>query len=122
MVMRPDPSSNQIVLTNDVEWSPLNEPGIKGIYVKSLRYDKASKRSPTILLRFEPGSRYPAHMHPAGEEIFVLEGVVRVGGATLKQGDYLYTAPGNIHAVYSEEGCVLFLIAPEEVVIIGVEP
>ena len=122
MVNRPDPSLNQMVLTNDVEWNPLNEPGIEGIYVKSLRYDKGSKRSPTILLKFEPGSRYPAHMHPAGEEIFVLEGGVRVGGSHLKRGDYLYTAPGNIHAVYSEEGCVLFLIAPEEVVIIGIEP
>lgn len=39
----------------------------KGVFVKSLRYDEAAKRSPSILLKFEPGASYPYHNHPGGE-------------------------------------------------------
>jgi quercetin dioxygenase-like cupin family protein len=110
---------NQIVRGSEVEWTPLNEPGITGIYVKSLMYDAEAKRSPTILLKFEPGARYPVHDHPAGEEIYVLEGDIHLGKDHLFAGDYIYTLPGNIHAVRTDGGCVVLLKAPEEVVIIN---
>ena len=86
--------------------------------MKVLRADAAADRSPTILLQFSPGATYPAHSHPGGEEIFVLEGDVKLGADHLHAGDYLYTAPGNAHAVWSEGGCVLLVIVPEEVVIL----
>lgn len=109
---------NQIFRAAEVDWQPLDEPGITGIYVKSLRYDPETGRSPTILLRFEPGARYPVHSHPAGEEIYVLEGDIHLGKDHLHAGDYIYTAPGNIHAVRTDGGCIVLLNAPEEVVII----
>jgi quercetin dioxygenase-like cupin family protein len=109
---------NQIFRAGDTDWQPLDEPGITGIYVKSLMYDAATKRSPTILLKFEPGARYPVHNHPAGEEIYVLEGDIHLGKDHLFAGDYIYTAPGNIHAVRTDGGCTVLLKAPEEVVII----
>ena len=84
-------------------------------FVKVLRYDEATRRAPTILLKFEPGAIYPGHSHPGGEEIFVLEGEVRLGKDQLRKGDYLYTAPGNKHAVLSKGGCVLLVNVPEEV-------
>ncbi len=98
-------------------WQPLIESGIeyKGIFVKSLRYDHATQRSTTILLKFEPGAHYPYHNHPAGEELFVLEGEVTIEGAKLTAGDYLYTPPGFKHAVDSEQGGTLFFMIPEEV-------
>jgi hypothetical protein len=45
----------------------------------------------------------------------VLEGDIRVGKDRLNQGDYLYTAPGNKHAVLSKGGCVILVNIPEEV-------
>lgn len=101
-------------------WSPLVENGIhyQGILVKSLRYDAESGRSKTILLRFEAQASYPYHIHPAGEEIFVLEGCCSIAGAVLNRGDYLYTPPNSKHGVYSREGCTLLLSIPEEVQII----
>lgn len=106
-----------ITRSNAAEWQPLVEKGIhyKGIFVKSLRYDAESGRSKTILLKFEPGARYPYHNHPAGEEIFVLAGEAILEGATLRAGDYLYTPPGFKHSVSSQTGCTLFFVIPEEV-------
>jgi quercetin dioxygenase-like cupin family protein len=111
--------ANQVVRSGQVEWRPLDEPGVSGVDVKVLRRDDATGRAPTILLRFAPGATYPAHNHPGGEEIFVLEGEIRLGQDHLRAGDYLYTAPNNKHGVSSETGCVLLLVAPEEVEILA---
>lgn len=111
---------NYLVRTAQVEWKPLIEKGISytGIFVKSLRSDPASGRSSSILLKFEAGASYPYHNHPAGEELFVLEGAVTVADTLLKPGDYLYTPPGFKHAVASDTGCVILFVVPEEVVIL----
>lgn len=109
---------NEYINRNDPgNWQPLIEKGIKyeGISIRSLRYDKPSGRSKTILLRFEPGARYPYHNHPAGEEVFVLEGEVTIENTVLRAGDYLYTPPGFKHAVESATGCTLLFVVPEEV-------
>lgn len=105
----------------ETEWTPLLEAGIKtdGISVKVLRFDEATGRAPTFLLKFDAGASYPKHSHPAGEEAFVLEGEVSFGERHLEVGDYLYTPPGGVHHVYSKAGCVLLFIVPEEVEIIG---
>lgn len=110
---------NQLVRSASAEWQPLREPGISGVSVKVLRFDKATRRAPTILLRFEAGATYPPHSHPGGEEVFVLEGDVHLGGVHLHAGDYLYTAPQNKHAVRSDGGCVLLLVVPEPVEILS---
>jgi quercetin dioxygenase-like cupin family protein len=113
---------NSVIHTESskTDWKPLIENGVNtsGIFVKKLRYDERTKRAPAILLKFEPGARYPVHNHPAGEEVFVLEGEVKFGNKNLSAGDYLYTPPGGIHAVWSKTGCVMLLIIPEEVEIL----
>jgi quercetin dioxygenase-like cupin family protein len=109
-----------IVRSSQKQWQPLVEKGVNyaNIYVKTLRFDENAHRSPTILLKFEAGATYPYHNHPAGEEIFVLEGSCMIEGAKLSAGDYLYTPPQYKHAVKSETGCILFFIVPEEVEIL----
>ncbi len=87
----------------------------RGIYVKVLRFDEEAHRPPTFLLKFEAGASYPNHNHPAGEEVFVLEGEVRFGPDQLHAGDYLYTSPGSNHSVFSKSGCVILLFEPEEI-------
>lgn len=112
--------NNYIARTRDMEWQPLTEDGIDtaGIYVKVLRYDEVQQRPPSILLKFDPGARYPYHNHPAGEEIFVMRGSCHVNETLLVAGDYLYTPPGFKHGVKSEDGCELMLVIPEEVEIL----
>lgn len=111
-------NANQFVRSGQREWKPLDEPGVSGISVKVLQFDQAARRAPTFLLKFAAGACYPAHNHPGGEEIFVLEGDLKLGKDHLHAGDYLYTAPGNVHAVRSVGGCVALIKTPQEVEII----
>lgn len=105
----------QLVRKDDAGWEPLAEPGVSGIYKKTLRHDEEQGRAPTFLLRFDAGASYPAHDHPAGEEAFVLDGEVNFGPHHLKAGDYLYTPPNGKHAVWTAAGCVVLLCVPEAV-------
>lgn len=111
-------NQNQLVKTNEIEWQPLDEENVSGIYVKSLLFDEDTKHSPTILLKFDAGATYPLHNHPAGEEIFVLEGDIKLGKDELYAGDYLFTAVNNKHRVSTKNGCVVLLKAAKEVEII----
>ncbi len=111
-------SFTQLTRSRQIEWQPLAEPGVSGVSVKVLRFDKATHRAPTILLKFEPGATYPAHNHPGGEEVFVLEGDLKLGKDHLYTGDYLYTSPNGKHAVRSEGGCIVLVNVPEEVEIL----
>ena len=110
----------QITRTSEMNWKPLIEEGVKtdGISVKTLCFDPAANRTTAFLLKFEAGASYPLHSHPAGEEIFVLEGEVRSGKDELKKGDYLYMPPGSTHSVFTKIGCILLFRVPEEVVIL----
>jgi len=112
---KPNPKLNQLVRSGSAEWQPLAEPGVSGVFVKVLRFDEVTDRAPTILPKFEPGASYPGNIHPGGEEIFVLEGDIRLGKHRLVAGDYLYTAPFNIHAVHSDGGCIVLVVVPEPV-------
>ena len=118
ITVRPNAKLNQLVRGSAIEWQPLAEPGVTGVHVKVLRFDEASGRAPTILLKFDPGATYPSHVHPGGEEIFVLEGDIRLGKDHLYAGDYLYTAPNNVHAVRSDGGCVVLVSVPQAVQVI----
>lgn len=106
-----------IVKPQQLEWLPLIEKGIHyvGVFLKPLRFDIEKQRSTTILLKFEAGASYPYHNHPAGEELYILEGEANIEGSLLKTGDFLYTPPDCKHSVKSEIGCTILLIVPEEV-------
>ncbi|ASE62367.1 cupin domain-containing protein [Chryseobacterium indologenes] len=112
--------NDYIVKTTQNEWQPLIEKGIhyEGIFVQSLKFDPEKNRSTNILLKFEPGASYPYHNHPAGEELFILEGEAFIAGAHLEKGDFLYTPPGFKHSVKSENGCIIYFMIPEEVEIL----
>ena len=93
----------------DRKWAPLSY----GIGVSLSPLLPNGRGGGSALLRFDPKSKFPAHDHPGGEEVYVIEGSLRVGSHTLQAGDYLWTPPGGIHDAESEHGCVIFLTAPE---------
>lgn len=104
-----------VVRGGDDGWRALKIPGV---LVKLLRRDGETGES-TALVRLEPGSRFPAHNHPAGEEVFVIEGDVLIGPDHLRAGDYLYTPPSGKHAASSQGGCVFLVTLPRPVEILG---
>lgn len=104
-----------VVRTDEEGWRPLKVPGVS---VKVLRRDPDTGGS-TALVRLEAGARFPAHNHPAGEEVFVLEGDVLIGPDRLKAGDYVYTPPNGKHAASSQGGCVFLVTLPRPVEILA---
>jgi anti-sigma factor ChrR (cupin superfamily) len=63
----------------------------------------------TSIVRYDAGSTFPAHDHPDGEEIFVLEGVFSDERGDWPAGTYLLNPEGFRHAPFSRPGCVLFV-------------
>lgn len=112
--------NDYIVRNQQKAWQPLIEKGVhyEGISVISLHFDEEKERSTTILLKFEPGATYPYHNHPAGEEIFMLEGEAFFEQIILSKGDYLYTPHGFKHSAITKTGCTMLFIVPEEVEIL----
>lgn len=66
----------------------------------------------TVLFRMEKGAHAPHHDHPGGEETYLVSGKLRIGERTLLPGDYLWTAPGEIHDGFAEEESVFFVVLP----------
>lgn len=63
----------------------------------------------TSVVRYEPKSKFPAHDHPEGEEILVLEGVFSDEHGDWAAGNYLLNPESFRHAPFSEPGCLLFV-------------
>ena len=81
-----EPSRPPAALRSDeIGWRALPT---RGASVKVLRHDKDTGGS-TTLVRFDAGTRFPAHNHPAGEEIFVVAGDLHVGREHLKAVELL---------------------------------
>jgi quercetin dioxygenase-like cupin family protein len=90
-----------------VDWEPGQRPGI---FRKLLRGDR--QKEYTTLLKLEPGVRFPKHLHPAGEELFVVDGRIQVEGRWYESGCYVYTPPGGVHDVFSDTGAVMLIRMP----------
>ena len=63
----------------------------------------------TSVVRYEPGSTFPAHDHPDGEEILVLKGIFSDEHGDWPAGTYLLNPQGFRHAPFSDDGCELFV-------------
>src|SRR5690606_716044 len=63
----------------------------------------------TSVVRYEPGATFPAHDHPDGEEILVLDGVFSDEHGDWPAGTYLLNPEGFRHSPFSREGCTLFV-------------
>lgn len=63
----------------------------------------------TSFVKFEPGSFFPPHQHPQGEEIYVLEGVFSDERGDYPAGTYIRNPPGSSHQPFTKQGCTLFV-------------
>ena len=86
------------------EWTATDYAGIE----RSLfRNNDAGGRSSVV--RLVKGARFPRHAHHGSEEVVVLAGMVLIGGVELRQGDYLFTEPGEEHDVQALSEAVIFV-------------
>jgi anti-sigma factor ChrR (cupin superfamily) len=73
------------------------------------RVGAAESGQVTSIVRYEPGAQFPAHDHPQGEEILVLDGVFSDEHGDWPGGTYLLNPEGFRHAPFSRAGCLLFV-------------
>jgi hypothetical protein len=93
--------------TRAMEWTP--SPS-RSVWRKRLHMvGGAESGQVTSVVRYEPGSSFPAHDHPEGEEILVLEGTFSDEHGDWPAGTHLLNPEGFRHAPFSREGCVLFV-------------
>lgn len=106
-LLRADLSRLEIVHTDAMPWVPSPSPGVERKRL-SLR-GPAEAGQVTSIVRYLPGSRFPGHPHPDGEEILVLRGVFSDERGDHPEGTYLLNPEGYAHAPCSTDGCELFV-------------
>lgn len=84
-------------------------PGGEVLRKRLHRVGPAESGQVTSIVRYEPGSQFPAHGHPHGEEILVLEGIFSDEHGDWPAGTYLLNPEGFSHAPFSKDGCLLFV-------------
>jgi anti-sigma factor ChrR (cupin superfamily) len=102
-----DLSVRAVVDTTQLEWtqSPSGSVWRKRVHLVG----PPESGQVTSVVRYEPHSRFPAHDHPDGEEILVLEGVFSDEHGDWPAGTFLLNPEGFRHTPFSEPGCVLFV-------------
>jgi anti-sigma factor ChrR (cupin superfamily) len=94
------------VKSDDIEWQATPIPGV---FRKLLFMDKANDMC-TMLVRMDPGTRYPGHIHAGPEEIFVLEGDFSDDTGTLTKGDFQRVENHTRHGRQTTaSGCLLLV-------------
>ncbi len=100
-----------VVESAKMQWEATKLPGVQ---VKYLRKDAATGGS-TVLLKLEAEAVFPRHVHPGGEEVYVLEGRLRVEDRWYQAGDFVYSAPGTENDASTDTGVVVLVMVPKAV-------
>ncbi|HAT31297.1 MAG TPA: cupin [Janthinobacterium sp.] len=99
--------SKRVVLRSDtLAWQDSPMPGVQR---RQLARSGGEDAQATSVVRYEPGATFPAHVHPRGEEIVVLDGEFADEHGVYPAGTYIKNPPGSSHAPRSDTGCTLFV-------------
>jgi len=107
LALRDDFRQHCIVDTTTMPWEASPSPGV---WRKRLELSGPREAGRvTSVVRYDPGSKFPPHPHPDGEEILVLDGVFSDETGDFGPGSYLLNPEGFFHAPRSADGCILFV-------------
>lgn len=91
--------------TELLEWRGGTVPGVRTKEV----YAEIGYPEHVALFKWEPGARCPAHVHPGGEEIFVLDGALADEGGSYPSGTWIRNPHMSSHAPFAPAGCLLLV-------------
>lgn len=107
MAIHSDLSVRVHVRCDALDWTP---SPVSGVQRKRLHHTGAEESGQvTSLVRFLPGTRFPEHPHPGGEEILVIDGTFSDAGGDYTAPAHLLNPEGFSHAPWSDPGCLLFV-------------
>ena len=106
-VINGDLSLRAMADTTQMDWAPSSSESVwrKRVHLVGPR----ESGQVTSVVRYEPGSTFPEHDHPEGEEILVLDGVFSDEYGDWPKDTYLLNPESFRHAPFSKGGCVLFV-------------
>lgn len=107
MSLHVDYSRRIVVATHDLDYTPAPSAGVWRKRLEHLGPPEAGRV--TSLVRYDPGASFPAHDHPDGEEILVLEGEWCDDRGRFGEGTFQLNPEGFRHAPYTRSGCTLFV-------------
>lgn len=102
-----DLAARVVVDTREMDWTP--SPSGTVLRKRLHRVGPAESGQVTSFVRYLPGSSFPEHGHPEGEEIFVLKGTFSDQRGDAHEGTHLLNPEGFRHAPWSEPGCLIFV-------------
>lgn len=101
--MRADDSRRSVVSTADARWRPGLVPGLSVLPLHEFATEQ------TALVRWAPGTRFRAHRHWGGEEIYVLDGVFEDEHGRYPSGAWLRSPHLSEHHPFTVEGCTILV-------------
>jgi anti-sigma factor ChrR (cupin superfamily) len=111
------------LLPNEYHW--IDSPA-GGVSRMPLEKQAEESGHTTSLVRFAPGSRFPPHTHPLGEEIYVLDGVFSDENGDYPAGTYIRNPPKSRHSPFTHEGCTIFVkldqFHPQDIASVVIRP
>lgn len=115
VLVNADFSQRAEVTPAQYQWVPSPQGGVERVMLDRLGGERARA---TSFVRYAPGSIFPSHQHPGGEEILVLSGRFCDDDSGYPAGWYLRNPPGSAHQPSSPEGAIIFVklwqMAPTE--------
>ena len=100
-------SVRRAIDTDAMAFTP--SPGGHVLRKRLHRVGPAEAGQVTSIVQYQPGAQFPAHDHPEGEEILVLDGIFSDEHGDWPAGTYLLNPEGFRHSPFSKDGCLLFV-------------
>ena len=86
---------------------------LPGVFLKVL-FNDTTRGYATAIVRMTAGTHYPSHKHVGVEELYLLEGDLRVDDQPMRAGDYCRGEVGSVHEkITTENGC-LFVVTSSD--------
>lgn len=99
--------SQSLALPYDAEHWQLSPAA--GVWRYPLERAQAESGHVTSLVCFDANSYFPEHLHPLGEEFWVLEGTFSDENGDYPAGSYVRHPPGSCHRSFTRNGCTIFV-------------
>ena len=106
MLINADFNKRVVVHAARAAWTPSPVPGVERKMLDRVGGEVARA---TSIVRYAPGSSFPAHTHDGGEEFLVLDGVFQDEFGDYPSKSYIRNPPASRHAPRFELGCVIFV-------------
>lgn len=106
MLINHDFSRRVTIALDEYHWVRSPQGGVDRVMLDRIGGEQARA---TSIVRYLPQTSFPQHIHPAGEEILVLEGEFSEGEQNYPAGWYLRNPPGSLHQPNSTPGTLLFV-------------